>query len=396
MPSVMKTKREPFTWQGLFHFLSQVESSDPNIRRKGQLLALFIGLCWVMLFYSLINTVVIYIITPSQEYLLYLIESLLTFVPLYIFWQLNRKGRVLLAANISISFVILAGAVLSDVKYMEYLMVVFALPIGISSFIVRPSSSFGFAALTAICYTVNSFLSGHNWEYNLTAIIALFALALMTWAAASLLDNTLAHNEELVRDLQGSNREIQSAYETTLEGWSRALEIRDRETQGHTKRVTDLTLRIAKRMGFNKEQLTHIHRGVLLHDIGKLGIPDDILHKPGALTEKEWSIMSLHPQIAYNLIYPIEYLRPALNIPRHHHEKWDGSGYPDGLKGEAIPLEARIFALVDVYDALSFDRPYRKAWEKEKVIAYIKSESGKHFDPAVVELFLNELENYKN
>lgn len=389
----MQTKREPFTWQGFFRLLSRVESSNPDIQRKGQLLALFIGLCWVLLVYSVINTAIIYILAPSREYLVYLVQNFLAFIPLHIFWRLNRKGQVFLAANISISFIILAGTVVSDVKYMEYLMVVFALPVGISSFIIRPSSSFGFAALTAVCYTANSLLSSFAWEYNLTAILALFALALMTWAAASLLDNTLAHNEKLVRDLQGSNSEIQSAYETTLEGWSRALEIRDRETQGHTKRVTDLTLRIAKRMGFDEEQLTHIHRGVLLHDIGKLGIPDEILHKAGALTEKEWGIMRLHPQIAYNLIHPIEYLRPALNIPRHHHEKWDGSGYPDGLKGEAIPLEARIFALVDVYDALSFDRPYRKAWEKEKVIEYIKSESGKHFDPAVVELFLIEIDN---
>lgn len=392
----MKTKREPFTWQGFFHLLSKVDSPDPNLQRKGQLLALFIGLCWVMLVYSVLNTAVIYIIAPSQEYLLYLAQSILAFIPLHIFWRLNRKGQVILAANLSISFVILAGAGLSDVKYTEYLMVVFALPIGISSFIIRPSSSFGFAALTAAFYTLNSILTNYAWEYNLTAVLALFALALMTWAASSLLDNTLEHNEKLVSDLKSSNSEIRSAYETTLEGWSRALEIRDRETQGHTKRVTDLTLRIAKQMGFNEEQLTHIHRGVLLHDIGKLGIPDDILHKSGPLTEKEWQIMRLHPQIAFNLIYPIEYLRPALNIPRHHHEKWDGSGYPDGLKGEAIPLEARIFALVDVYDALSFDRPYRKAWEKEKVIAYIKSESGKHFDPAVVELFLIEMENHES
>lgn len=392
----MNTKREPFTWRGFFHLLSKVESPDPDIQRKGQLLTLFIGLCWLLLVYSLFNTIYVYIISPSQEYLLYLIENLIGFIPLHIFWGINRKGRVLLAANLSITFTILAAASLSDAKYIEYLMVIFALPIGISSFIIRPASSFSFTALTALCYTVASVWSGYIWEYNLTAILALFALAIMTWATAGLLDNTLKQNNALVHDLQKSNYEIQSAYETTLEGWSRALEIRDRETQGHTKRVTDLTLRIAKQMGFNEEKLTHIHRGVLLHDIGKLGIPDEILHKPGALTEKEWQIMRLHPQIAFNLIHPIEYLQPALNIPRHHHEKWDGSGYPDALKGEAIPLEARIFALVDVYDALSYDRPYRKAWEKEKVIEYIKSESGKHFDPAVVETFLKEVNEYEN
>ncbi|MFN8434869.1 MAG: HD-GYP domain-containing protein [Anaerolineales bacterium] len=391
----MKTKRAPFTWQGFFRLLSKVESQDPDIQRKGQLLALFIGLCWLLLVYSLLNTIYVYIISPSQEYLLYLIENLIGFIPLHIFWGINRKGRVLLAANLSITFTILATAALSDAKYMEYLMVIFALPIGISSFIIRPASSFSFTALTALCYTAVSIWSGYAWEYNLTAILALLALAIMTWATARLLDNTLEQNNALVYDLQKSNYEIQSAYETTLEGWSRALEIRDRETQGHTKRVTDLTLRIAKQMGFNEEQLTHIHRGVLLHDIGKIGIPDDILHKPGPLNEKETHIMRLHPQISVDLLSPIEYLKPAMAIPKYHHEKWDGSGYPHGLSGEMIPLEARIFAIVDVYDAISHDRPYRKAWSKEKVIDYIKSETGKHFDPAVTLAFLEEVEKKK-
>jgi HD-GYP domain-containing protein (c-di-GMP phosphodiesterase class II) len=174
------------------------------------------------------------------------------------------------------------------------------------------------------------------------------------------------------------------------------LEIRDRETEGHTQRVTDIVNRMAILLGFNEEQLIHIHWGALLHDIGKLGIADELLHKPGPLTEQEMKIMRTHPQIAYNLLYPIEYLRSALPIPHYHHEKWDGTGYPNGLKGNDIPLEARIFAIIDVYDALSHDRPYRKAWEKEKVLEYIKSESGKHFDPAVVEIFIKEVAKDEN
>jgi HD-GYP domain-containing protein (c-di-GMP phosphodiesterase class II) len=200
----------------------------------------------------------------------------------------------------------------------------------------------------------------------------------------------------MVSALRKSNTDIRNAYETTLEGWSHALEIRDRETEGHTQRVTDIVNRIATLMGFNEEQLIHIHRGALLHDIGKLGIADELLHKPGPLTEQEMKIMRTHPQIAYNLLYPIEYLRSALPIPHYHHEKWDGTGYPNGLKGNDIPLEARIFAIIDVYDALSHDRPYRKAWEKEKVLEYIKSESGKHFDPAVVEIFIKEVAKDEN
>ena len=181
-----------------------------------------------------------------------------------------------------------------------------------------------------------------------------------------------------------------------MEGWSRALEVRDRETQGHSKRVTELTLRIARKMGFSEEELEHIYRGTLLHDIGKLGIPDEILHKKGPLTEQEMRVMRLHPQIAVDLISPISYLKPAMTIPRYHHEKWDGTGYPHGLMGELIPLEARIYAVVDVFDALTNDRPYRKAMKKQEALEYIRSESGRHFDPAVVSVFMNEIENYEH
>jgi HD-GYP domain-containing protein (c-di-GMP phosphodiesterase class II) len=279
---------------------------------------------------------------------------------------------------------------------MEYLMVVFTLPIGISSFVIRPSSSFLFAFLTAAAYITSSILNSYAWEYNFTAIIALFGLAFITWAVSNRLENTLKKNDALVKTLRKSNTDIQKAYETTLEGWSHALEIRDRETEGHAERVTDVFRRIAIQMGFKEEELVHIHRGALLHDIGKLGIPDEILHKPGPLTEQEMQIMRTHPQIAYDLLYPIEYLRPAISIPYYHHEKWDGTGYPKRLKGDDIPLEARIFAVIDVYDALSHDRPYRKSWTKEKVLEYIKSESGKHFDPAVVEVFIKEVEKDEN
>lgn len=379
-------------WQEKFIRFAQIESTDPVLKRKGQLLALFIGLCLGLLVYMLINTLIVFLLAPGAEYAIYFIQGLIAILPYYIFWRMNRQGAVLLAANIAITFTILGIVLLSDAKYLEYMMVVFALPIGMSSFIIRPSSSFTFAFLTAAAYTISSLASGFAWEYNLTAVIALFALAFMTWVTARQLENTLEENDELVDDLKKSNREIQEAYETTLEGWSRALEIRDRETEGHAKRVTQLTLRISRILGFTDEQLVHIHRGALLHDIGKLGIPDDILRKPGPLTEQEMRIMRLHPQIAVDLLTSIEYLRPALNIPRYHHEKWDGSGYPHGLRGESIPLEARIFAIIDVFDALSADRPYRKAMPRHEVLEYIKAETGKHFDPAVANIFLAEIE----
>ena len=200
-------------------------------------------------------------------------------------------------------------------------------------------------------------------------------------------------NAYLFDNLQRSNIELAMAYDATIEGWSRALDMRDHETEGHTERVTEMTLRLAEVMGLKPESMVHIRRGALLHDIGKMGISDSILLKTGPLDEEKWKIMRMHPVYAYKLLSPIAYLKPALEIPYCHHEKWDGSGYPRGLKGEQIPLAARIFAVVDVYDALRSDRPYRSAWPEDKVRQYIRDQSGLHFDPQVVDLFLDFLEN---
>lgn len=199
---------------------------------------------------------------------------------------------------------------------------------------------------------------------------------------------TAIHRLHLFEELQHSNQELMHAYDATIESLARSLELRDFETEGHCRRVVDLTLELALLLKIPEEQLVHIQRGALLHDIGKIAIADSILLKPGSLTEEEWELMRQHPVYAYDLIKPVEYLRPALDIPYCHHEKWDGSGYPRGLKGKNIPLSARIFAVVDVYDALTSDRPYRKAWNREEALQYIQEESGKHFDPEVVKAFL--------
>lgn len=196
-------------------------------------------------------------------------------------------------------------------------------------------------------------------------------------------------NSQLFANLQRSNLELSLAYDATIEGWSRALDMRDSVTEGHTKRVTDIALYLARAIGMSEADLVHMRRGILLHDMGKMGIPDTILLKQGPLTEDEWKIMRMHTQYAFDMLAPISYLRPALDIPGCHHEKWDGTGYPRGLKGEQIPLAARIFAVVDVYDALTSDRPYRKAWTKKKAIQYILNEKEKSFDPRVVEVFMS-------
>ncbi len=193
---------------------------------------------------------------------------------------------------------------------------------------------------------------------------------------------------QLFDGLQRSNMELRLAYDATIEGWSRALDLRDKETEWHTQRVTELTLELAQSAGISNEQLIHIRRGALLHDIGKLGVPDSILFKPGRLTDEEEAIMRKHPQYAYDMLVSINYLRPALDIPYCHHEKWNGTGYPRGLKGEQIPLSARLFAVVDVWDALRSDRPYRTGWPQGAVLDYIRAQAGIHFDPQVVELFV--------
>jgi len=196
-------------------------------------------------------------------------------------------------------------------------------------------------------------------------------------------------NASLFDDLQRSNAELILAYDTTLEGWVHALDLRDNETEGHSVRVVEMTDRLAGAIGVPETDIVHVRRGALLHDVGKMAIPDRILLKTGALTPEEWDIMCRHPQYAYDWLSPITFLRPALAIPLSHHEKWDGTGYPHGLQGEQIPLHARIFAVVDVWDALRSERLYKPAWEEQRALDYIRAEAGAHFDPRVVEAFLH-------
>ncbi|MBX3038367.1 MAG: GAF domain-containing protein [Anaerolineales bacterium] len=195
-------------------------------------------------------------------------------------------------------------------------------------------------------------------------------------------------NARLFDGLKSSNEELQIAYQATLKGWVRALDLRDKETEGHTQRVTSLTLKLATAMGIDGDDLIHIERGALLHDIGKMAIPDGILLKPASLTPEERALIQKHPVYAFEMLSPIKFLQPALDIPYCHHEKWDGSGYPRGLKAEQIPLAARIFAVVDVWDALVSDRPYRKGLDPKEVKEKIKADAGSHFDPRVVDVFL--------
>jgi putative nucleotidyltransferase with HDIG domain len=213
-------------------------------------------------------------------------------------------------------------------------------------------------------------------EDQLAVIITLFVSAgFLLWA---IMDNW----ERILMNLR-------ETYDMTLMGWAKALEYRDQETEGHSQRVTELCVRLAKRLGVHERKLNHIRRGALLHDIGKMAIPDAILLKDSDLTEDEWEIVKKHPGYARDLLKNIPFLKPAIKIPYSHHERWDGSGYPEGLTKEDIPLAARIFAVVDVWDALLSDRPYRKAWPRERVVTYVREQSGKLFDPQVVDVFFD-------
>jgi putative nucleotidyltransferase with HDIG domain len=199
-------------------------------------------------------------------------------------------------------------------------------------------------------------------------------------------------NAGLFENLDRSNAELLLAYDTTIEGWARALDLRDHETEGHSRRVTELTVRLAEQAGASERDLVHVRRGALLHDIGKMGVPDSILLKPGKLEPHEWEEMQRHTTYALELLSPIAFLRPALDIPYCHHERWDGTGYPRGLKGEQIPIAARAFSVVDVYDALTSHRPYRPAWTEQEAVQYLRDNAGTQFDPRMVRVFLRMLE----
>ena len=228
-------------------------------------------------------------------------------------------------------------------------------------------------------------------ETSVHAILDLQSNSIIEMHSAS---RDITERKKAEKALQDAHENLQEAYQRTIEGWVRALDLRDRETEGHTQRVMELAIKFARTLGlFSEEELSHIRRGALLHDMGKMAIPDEILQKPGPLNEQEWEKMRQHPRYAYEMLSPIAYLQPALEIPFCHHERWNGSGYPRGLKGEEIPLSARLFAIIDVWDALCSDRPYRKAMPKAEVISYLREKSGELFEPRLVDIFLVAMEN---
>jgi PAS domain S-box-containing protein len=213
-----------------------------------------------------------------------------------------------------------------------------------------------------------------------------------TYGGAQLIHLSVEDVQELKEaqnELLETHLELELSYSSILAGWARTLELRDLETKGHSERVTNIMVDLALRMGFRLEEIVPFRHGAMLHDIGKVAIPDSVLLKPGPLNPDEWQLMKLHPVYGRELLSSIDYLQESLTIPYSHHERWDGTGYPEGLKGEEIPIEARMFAVIDVWDALGNPRPYRAAWPRQDTVDYIQDNSGRYFDPAVVQAFMS-------
>jgi hypothetical protein len=355
--------------------LLRLINAAPDMTEKIILGVTLLGMLAANLTLLLINLIQA-IFYPNDLDLVFLIEDTLLIVFLVLVAWIYRRGRIRLAAYLVLTALTLFSSFMFTPEVLNRAMIVFVFPVMLASFVLEPSHSFLFAGLTTLGYTIYYILNFERitYPYNYFAIFIIYLTAVISWTVAYF--------------LQRANCAVVGSYEKTLEGWARALELRDDETNGHSERVVDLTDKLARRLKLNEEDLVNLRRGVLLHDIGKIGIPDRILLKPGPLDDEEWKLMHRHPELALDLLKQIPYLHGALDIPYCHHEKWDGNGYPRGLRGEEIPVIARLFAVVDVWDALTSNRPYRPAWSAEQAANYLTEQSGKQFDPRIVPTFL--------
>ncbi len=342
---------------------------------RQKLLRIPLVMCIAVAIGATIINLIDWIRVPSMEWGGYNLVSdgiaLIIFPLLY--WA-NNRGAVALSGWL-FGFILLAAIPATyALQSINQAFLITALPIALSSFVILPGASFVFVGLVIIFYTATFLNHPGGFDYDIFALITLFFIAVSSYLVSSILNKAISDTAH--------------AYDETIQGWAKALEMRDSETMGHSQRIVELTLLLAGKLGVRGIDLLHIRRGALLHDIGKMGIPDAILHKPGTLTEEEWVIMRKHPTYARDYLSQVSYLAPALDIPYFHHERWDGTGYPKGLKGDEIPLAARVFAIVDVWDALTSQRPYLETWTREEALAYIQEQSGRHFDPKIVDAFV--------
>lgn len=306
---------------------------------------------------------------------------------------LNSRGQFALAALI-LSVVVLMvinvnlfdGDGIRDSGILAYPIFIM---VGTLFFGKRAAPYFGLATILSLLAIVYLEIQGYiqptigtaEFDILLPILILLLVASAFIWVVVGNLEKNLQR-------VKASEAELKANYDLTLEAWAKLLEYRDRETEGHSRRLVELSTRLAQALGLSPEEIARLQRGALLHDIGKLAIPDEILLKPGELNDAERKLMQQHPVIARQMLKQVPFLRPCVDVAYSHHERWDGLGYPEGLKGQAIPLSARIFAVIDQWDALTSDRPYRKGWKREEVIAYLKDNAGKIYDPDIVNVFL--------
>lgn len=307
--------------------------------------------------------------------------------------RLNSKGYYAPAALVLSTIILMVinlsmykGDGIRDSGLLAYPIFIM---IGVLFFGRRATPYFSLAAIASLIGIV--YLEIHGYVHPTigeTKFDILLPIIILVLVASAFIWVVMGNMEKNLERVKESEAELRETYDLTLQAWAKVLEYRDKETEGHSRRLVDLSTRLAKAMGFNTEEIGHMRRGALLHDIGKLAIPDEVLLKPGEFNDAEKKLMQQHPVYAKQMLAQITFLRPSIDVAYSHHERWDGLGYPEGLKGEEIPLSARIFAVVDQWDALTSDRPYRKAWTREKVIAYFQENSGKIYDPKVVDVFL--------
>ena len=316
----------------------------------------------------------------------------LAFLCIPLLW-LNAKGQLIPSAFVLSAIVLMVinlsifdGDGIRDSGIMAYPIFIM---IGVLFFGKRSTPYFSLAAIASLIGIVALEIQGYihptigatKFDILLPIVILLLVAAAFIWVVVGNMENHIERVKE-------SEMELRKTYDLTLGAWAKVLEYRDKETEGHSRRLVELSARLAEALGLSAEEIGHLRRGALLHDIGKLAIPDEILLKPGALNDVERRVMEQHPVYAKQMLAQVAFLQPSIGVAYSHHERWDGLGYPEGLKGEEIPLSARIFAVVDQWDALSSDRPYRKAWSREKVVTYFRENAGKIYDPEIVDVFL--------
>lgn len=306
---------------------------------------------------------------------------------------LNSSGQFTLSASIlSIVVLIVINLNLYDgdgIRDSGILAYPIFIMIGILFFGKRAAPYFSLATIASLMGIV--YLEIHGYIHptiGTTKFDILLPIVVLLLAATAFIWIVVGNMERHLERVKESEAELRKNYDLTLESWAKVLEYRDKETEGHSRRLVELSARLGRALGLSAEEINHLRRGALLHDIGKLAIPDEILLKPGVLNDVERKTMEQHPEYAKQMLAQVAFLQPSIEVAYSHHERWDGLGYPQGLKGEAIPLSARIFAVIDQWDALTSDRPYRKAWTKENVIAYLQENAGKIYDPEIVKVFL--------